>query len=116
MVLALILSLALVSTTSILYATSSLNRPLVAQDMNLTTSVDSTKTFILNATADEDSNISNFTILTSPAKGVISSFDPSSGIVTYTPSKVGGDSFAFNVLDKNGTESNIGIVTIRNIK
>ena len=37
---ALILSLALVSTTSILYATSSLNRPLVAQDMNLTASLD----------------------------------------------------------------------------
>jgi hypothetical protein len=108
----LILSIALVSTTSI----SSLNRLPVAQDMNLTTPVDSTKTFVLNATADEGSNIFNFTILTSPAKGIISSFDSFSGAVTYTPSVAGGDSFAFKAVDKNGTESNIGIVTIRNIK
>lgn len=54
--------------------------------------------------ADEDQELT-FEIVTGPASGTITSFDPQTGALVYTPNDttVTGDSFTFSVRDDGGT-------------
>jgi uncharacterized repeat protein (TIGR01451 family) len=76
------------------------NSPPTAQPQSLSTLDGTAKTIALTGN-DPDDNALLFTLATLPAHGVLSGFDPNSGIVTYTPHAgyTGPDSFSFRVFD-----------------
>jgi hypothetical protein len=84
----------------------------------------------MNIAEDQDqSEKLNYTIITKPVYGEISSFDPSSGGGIYSPflptanrsldatiSVIGRDTFGFKVTDSDGRVSNPATVTVTSMR
>jgi hypothetical protein len=63
---------------------------------------------------DEENEIVNFNLTSTPSHGKIASFNPSTGMLTYRPDKgfVGQDSFTFSIADEHGAKSNSARVSV----
>lgn len=92
------------------------NHPPIAQNINITVPYTIPASLGLKG-IDQDGDKLNFTIVTKPVNGNITSFDPSTGAVTWKPRDYlysgGGDSFSFIVTDTKGAVSNVAVVSIR---
>lgn len=86
----------------------------VADNMYLRTTEDTPIDFVLSAKVVNGSDISKFSIVTSPPNGEITTFDQDTGKVTYKPTMgfAGIDRFKFRVNDSRGYNHTIATVTI----
>ncbi|HEY1249482.1 MAG TPA: Ig-like domain-containing protein, partial [Nitrososphaera sp.] len=89
------------------------NHPPVAIDQNITTHENVLKAITLTST-DPDNDTLTYSIVTDPSAGTLSSFNPASGILTYTPNTnyFGPDTFTFKATDSRGAVSNAATVSI----
>ena len=87
----------------------------IANNQSVTMPEDTTTNLVLTAT-DVDGDPLTFTIVTGPSNGVISAFNPSTGVLTYTPNINfnGADSFTFLANDgtTNGGEATVSITVL----
>ena len=87
-------------TNSALITITVSNRPPVANAQSTSTPFNTAKPLTLTG-SDADGDTLTFIIVTSPSGGTLTSFNPSSGAVTYTPTNnfTGTDTFTFRVND-----------------
>ena len=63
---------------------------------------------------DPDGDKVSFSVVTSPSHGKLTTFDPSTGKLTYKPNSrfSGEDTFTFKLTDSNGQDSEIGRISV----
>jgi hypothetical protein len=90
------------------------NQPPKANDQSVTINKNTPATITLTASDPDGGDALTYSIVTNPSEGSLSSFNPSTGTVRYTPDRnyVGLDSFTFKVIDSTGSDSNTATVTI----
>ena len=87
------------------------NKPPVASNVNVETSLDTAKVITLVGTDPDAGDKITYHIVSAASSGSLSSIDQTTGKVTYTPNKgfLGLDSFTYKVTDLSGVNSNIAM-------
>jgi hypothetical protein len=85
----------------------------VASDLNVQAEQDKRVSISLGG-QDPDGDKVSFSVVTNPSHGKLTTFDPSTGKVTYKPNSrfSGEDTFTFKLTDLNGQDSEIGRIFV----